>query len=102
LADDHRTLGDDGWVKEVLEDSDHKLEIESLDELIVRVCQQNDVTEAQLASRSRSHTNAKLRAEIALVATKYGIASVTEIARRFRRSQPVISRAMNRLWDRLA
>ena len=102
LADDHRTLGDDVWVKEVLEDSSHKLEIESLDELIARVCQQNDVTEAQLASRSRSRTNAKLRAEIALVATKNGIASVTEVARRFRRSQPVISRALNRLWDQLA
>lgn len=102
LADDHRALGDDAWLKEVLEDSDPKLEIESLDQLIARVCLRNDVTEVQLASRSHSHTNAKLRAEIALVATKYGIATVTEIARRFRRSQPVISRAMNRLWDQLA
>ncbi len=99
---DHRAFGDDEWLQEVLNVANSKPEFESLKQLIDMVCDQNAVTEDQLASKSRSRTNARLRAQIALVASDLGIATITEIARRFGRSQPVISRAVDRLRESLA
>ncbi len=100
-SNDHRVLGDDEWRDPVLGDANPKPEFESLDQLIDVVCRRYGVTEAQLATRSRSRANAKIRAEIALNAVDAGVATVTEIARRFGRSQPVISRAVSRLRDKM-
>jgi putative transposase len=98
---DNRALGDETWLNEVLRRADAKPEFESLDQLIDEVCDRNGVTEIQLASPSHSHANARLRAEIALVAMDFGLATMTEIARRFRRSLPVVSSAVSRLRSKL-
>lgn len=97
LTNDDMVLGDDTWVNEVLRRANAKPEFESLDHLIDEVCRQNGIREVQLLSRARSRPYAKLRAEIALVATDLNIATMTEVARRFGRSLPVISRAVGQL-----
>jgi len=97
---DDRVLGDDTWRHKVLKDLNSKPNIGNLDELVQRVCERNGVTEAGLASRSRKRKYSKVRAEIALIATEHSIATVTTIARRFGRTQPGLSRTMNRLRDR--
>lgn len=95
-GEDDRLLGDDGWQKQVLKDLHPQSQWESLDELIEQRCKQYGATETELASASRARDWADLRARIALEATENGLCSVTEIARRFGRSQPALSRAINR------
>lgn len=97
---DGRALGDDDWQREVLERLDTCHAPTSLDELVATICQQHRVTEVQLASSSRARRYSAIRAEIALAATARQVATVTDVARRFGRSQPGLSRAMNRLRAR--
>ena len=94
---DPRLLGDNEWLNKVLQRADVKPEFETLDQIVEEFCRRNGITEARLVSSSRSRTHARIRAEIALVATDCDIASMTEVAQRFRRSLPVISRAVARL-----
>lgn len=96
---DYRLLGDDMWLYDVLRRTDITRDFDSVDQVIDKICRQNNVTETILASPSRSRTNARIRAEIALVATDLGLASMTEIARRFGRSIPVVSKGVRRLRD---
>ena len=69
---------------------------ETLDQLIKRVCALHGVTEYELAAPSRARKLASIRTDIACEAVERRIATVSEVARRFHRSQPALSRAMNR------
>ncbi len=95
--DDSRVLGDDGWRREVLATAGAQPATTSLDDLVRVICNEYGVTEADLASRSRARAYSRIRARIALDASELGVATVTEVSRRFGRSQPGLSRAMNRL-----
>ena len=96
-SDDARVLGEDSWSNAVADKFvPHKDTIE-LDELIRRICQRRDVTVKELCSPSRERRLTEIRAEIALVASENGIATISEVARLFGRSQPVISRSVWRL-----
>ena len=95
-SEDDRSLGDDDWHKLVLKDVHPHSKWESLDQLIEQRCKEYGITETELVSASRARDRAALRARIALEATDCGLCSVTEIARRFARSQPALSRAINR------
>ena len=99
-ADDSRTLGPDGWLDRVLDNPVGQLATETLDELIRITCLRYSISERELQSPSRARNLAAIRAEIALTAVEKRIATVSEVARRFGRSQPSISRAMNRLRDK--
>lgn len=94
---DSRVLGDDGYRASVLEKLNYKPVKQSLDELVQSVCKQHEVSEDELAQPSRFRKHSKIRAEIGLLALEHGIASVTEVARRFGRSQPALSRTMTLL-----
>jgi DNA-binding transcriptional ArsR family regulator len=97
-----RVLGDDNWRSAVLNEFELKDErrLKSLDDIVREKCGQHSVTEAELAAPSRARQLARIRAEIALEATELGAASVTQIAQRFGRSQPALSRAVNSLRDK--
>lgn len=97
--DDDRILGDDTWRKKILNCTAPNPKIDTLDELVQRVCERNNVTEADLITRSRQRKYAAIRAEIAIEATEFSIATVTAVAQCFGRSQPSLSRTMNRLRD---
>ena len=96
---DERLLDSDEWVQPVLNDYDAIDLYRDLNEVVHDACQKHDVTETILTSRSRSRRHSRIRAEIALGATKNGCVSVTEVAKRFGRAHSGLSRAMNRLKD---
>ena len=97
IPDDERLLGDDAWIHSVLGRSNETIKYRNLDDVVNDACQRHHVTEALLASRSRSRRHSTIRAEIALTATEHGCATVTEVAQRFGRAHSGLSRAMNRL-----
>lgn len=99
IPGDGRILGDDEWTRSVLDRTGTATRHRDLDDFVDDACQRYGVTEALLASRSRSRRHSAIRTEIALAATEHGCATVTEIARRFGRAHSGLSRAMSRLRD---
>lgn len=98
VSDDNLVLDDETQQHQESESLDARsVSTRDLDALVQSVCEQYGVTEVDLASRSRARAYARVRARIALAALEQGIATVTEVARRFGRSQPALSRALNRL-----
>jgi hypothetical protein len=93
-------IGDDAWKSETLGKQAPRRRLGSLDELVAQACERHRVTEGQLRSRSRCRVHSAIRAEIALAAVDEGIATLTEVARRFGRAHSGLSRAVNRLRDR--
>jgi hypothetical protein len=76
--------------------------LQSLEQLIVEVCRIHRVHNlhmAVLSERSRCRKLARIRAEIALVASEQGIATITEVARQFGRAHLGLVRSVNRLRD---
>ena len=96
---DERLLGDDNWLQSVLTEFDAIDRHRNLDKIIEDTCQRHNVTEAMLASQSRSRRHSRIRAEIAVTASETRCATVTEVAKRFGRAHSGLSRAMNRLRD---
>ena len=80
---DERLLGSDEWAQSVLNDYDAVDRRRDLDDIVHDACQRHDVTEAILASRSRSRRHSRTRAEIALGARENGCATETGFAKRF-------------------
>jgi chromosomal replication initiation ATPase DnaA len=66
----------------------------SLDQIIESVCEKYGVTEQELDSASRKRTLTRVGAEIGFIARETGVATITEVARRFGRSQAGLSRAI--------
>lgn len=95
--DDSRVLGDNGFMDCLSKEPSNSAVSPTLDELIRQVCLKYQVLESEMASGSRSHHHSRIQAEIAILSLDNGIASVTEIARRFGRSQSSLSRAASRL-----
>lgn len=98
--EDDRIIGDDDWRHAVLDDVEIRQTRDTLDTLISRLCDENGISEDALTSTSRARKYAMVRAEITLLATEQGVATVTEIARRFGRSQPTLSRSVRLLRAR--
>jgi len=99
---DNRVLGADAWLASLQKDRPASQRTVSLDELISEACARHRVDETELAGSSRARKLVGIRAEIALAATTNGIATVSEVARRFGRAQPTLSRAMHRLKSKQA
>ncbi len=70
---------------------------ERLDQMIERLCDDHGYTEAELACSSQIRGRTHVRALITLEAMNKGLATVSELAIRFGRSQSALSRAMNKL-----
>ena len=98
-SSDDQLIGDDDWKTETLARHTAISAARSLDELVVEVCSSFGVNEAQLCSKSRQRRYSAIRAEIALSAVDEGIATISQVARRFGRAHSGLSRAVNRLRD---
>lgn len=94
---DHRVLGDDGFIASLEHDVAQPAVRQTLTELTQVICRQHDVSAAELKSSSRERKYSAVRAEIGLAAIENGIASNAEIARYFVRNQSGTSRAINQL-----
>ena len=97
LGDDCRVLGDEGFLGSLSIEQSKNSAPQTLDDLMRYVCLKHQVSETKLASGSRCHRYSRIQAEVALLSLDNGIASVTEVAQRFGRSQPSLSRAVSRL-----
>lgn len=94
---DDQLIGDDDWKTETLRRHTTKVVTRSLDDLVMELCDSFGVTEHQLRSKSRDRRYSIVRTEIALAAVDEGIATITEVARRFGRAHSGLSRSVNRL-----
>lgn len=94
---DDRVFGDDSWLIRQTDKESTPISSETLDQLIKRICEQHDVVETQLLAKHGPRHLSAIRAEIALSASELGLASISEVARRFNRSQPGLSRAVQKL-----
>jgi hypothetical protein len=72
-----------------------------LDTLIDQVAARYGVTRQDLESRSKQRSLTEARAEIARQAQDMGIATITDVARRFGRSTAAVSRGVSRLREEL-
>lgn len=97
---DDRVLGKKDWIETVVPNVGVSRANTNIDDLVDGYCRRHRVTEAALASASRSRKNSEIRARIAIAATEQRLATVTEIAKRFGRAHSGLSRAMNRLRDK--
>ena len=94
---DNRILGDDEFANSVAAEIHDRQIPDNLDEIIMRFCVKYDITEEELRSKSRLRRNARIRAEITLAAIEANTATLATMARRFKRSESVLSRSMARL-----
>ncbi len=74
--------------------------LRALDDVIAEVCGRSGVSENLLAAPGKGHALSALRGEIAGRAASEGIASITEVARRFNRDVSSLARAASR-WRQM-
>lgn len=98
--DDERLLGGDGFLDQVLSQAvqSRPLSLKSLDGLVASVCEAHGVVESELKDRTRTRRYAKIRAEIANKAIEAGVATLSQVARRFGRSDAVLCRSVKRYF----
>ncbi len=72
----------------------------TLNDVVAEVCQRSGVSEVLLAAPGKGHILSALRGEIAGRAASEGLASITEVARRFNRDVSSLARAASR-WRQM-
>jgi putative transposase len=97
---DDRVLGDDDYVESLDVELDCVPPTGDLGALVREYCQRYGVTENELVSGSKTRLHSKVRAEIGLAAIEGKVATLAEVAHRFRRSQSGMCRTINRLRNR--
>ncbi len=94
---DDRLLGDDTWLTKILANESRSAAPQTLDEIVSTVCEAHNLDEKSLSLPRGSHLHSEIRAKIAIQAVDNGVASISEVARRFNRSQSALSQVMRRL-----
>ena len=74
--------------------------LRTLNDVIAEVCRRSGVSEELLAAPGKGHILSALRGEIAGRASSEGLASITEVARRFNRDVSSLARAASR-WRQM-
>ena len=97
---DHRMLGEDNWLATVVGADSIAGATPSLQDIITAVCSAHQVEEAALALPRGPHEHSRIRAEIAIKAADTGAASISEVARHFKRTQSALSQAIKCLQAR--
>ncbi len=97
VATDERVAGDEQFVHALKNTSIVERPKRNLDQIISENCQKYSVTEAELTAPRRTRATARLRTIIASQAIQEGVATLAEIARRFKRSDASLSQAISRL-----
>ncbi len=97
---DDRVVGDDRFLEQVMERAVQPapLSLRSLDDVVASVCEAHGIREVELIDRTRTRRYAKIRAEIAKKAIEMGVATLSQVARRFGRSDAVICRSVKRYF----
>jgi hypothetical protein len=82
----------------VLERPVSQTRFSTLDDVVAVVCREHDIREAQLKDTTRNRRFAKIGAEIAKLAIEVSVATLSQVARRFGRSDAVICRSIRRYF----
>jgi putative transposase len=93
---DRRIIGSEGFLEMHASRPASPVKPSSIDELVARTCIEYQLSEDALASSNRARRHAEARACIAWRATNSGAATLAEVARRFKRTEPVLCRAVSR------
>jgi REP element-mobilizing transposase RayT len=96
---DSRVLGPDSFVEKVLllKPVTKKASLESV---VKYVCQERDITEDELGSKSRQRRNAEIRGIIGWLAVRLEISTLAAVAERFNRDLATVSRAVRNIEER--
>ena len=92
--EDERLLGNDDWLADVMDEEWPGRPQQTLNEIIEKICEAHAVNERALAAPRGPHLHSQIRAQIAVEAAQQGVATISEIARRFNRTQPAISQSI--------
>ena len=96
-----RILGDEKFAKKALKPAKPVIRPVTLNQLVKRVCREEGVKEAELATASRARTQSKIRQTITYLAMELDVASLTDMANRFNRDLTTMSRNQRYYRDRL-
>jgi hypothetical protein len=96
-TDDARVLGDDDWLSVNTDQETSTGSADTLEDLIEKICVQHGVVEGELLAKNGPHRFSSIRAEIALQASESELATISAVARRFNRSQPSLSRSVQKV-----
>jgi hypothetical protein len=99
ISNDGSAARDDEYDATIQRQDDDNTASQSLDQLIEEHCKRHNVCEDELASPRRTRRNARLRAEIAITAQRFGVATLHEVATRFNRSDSTLCHAIRHLLD---
>jgi putative transposase len=94
--DDARVLGEDRFLAQVLE-APLGLPPPTLDAIVDEVCARRGIREEDLGGPARARLPAQARGEIGWIARQTGAATLTEVARRFRRDIATLSQTVHRI-----
>jgi putative transposase len=98
---DQRAAGNEMWLEKVLSEEYTSPSKLTLNDIVSAACHVHDVKEAWLAATRGSHHYSEIRARIAIDATEAGVASISEVARRFNRSPSALSQSIKHLRTRI-
>ena len=96
-----RILGDSKFAKKALRPAKTSVSPVSLNQLVKRVCREEGVKEAELATQSRARDASRIRQTITYLATELDVASLTDMSKRFNRDLTTMSRNQRYYRDRL-
>jgi len=97
VSSDEINARDDDYDAAIQHQNGDSIARKSLGQLIDEHCSRHNVCEDELASPRRTRRNARLRAEIAITAQQFGVATLHEIATRFNRSDSTLCHAIRHL-----
>lgn len=96
-----RILGDEKFARKALKPTKPAVRLVTLNQLVKRVCREEGVKEAELATASRARAQSKIRQTITYLAMELDVASLTDMANRFNRDLTTMSRNQRYYRDRL-
>ena len=97
-----RILGDKRFARKALKPAKVVVKPVSLNQLVKRVCSEEGVKETALTTPSRARRESQIRQTITYLAMELDVASLTDLANRFKRDLTTMSRNQRYYRDRLA
>lgn len=100
-SEDGRILGDDKFARKALKPAKVVAKPVTLNQLVKRVCKEEGVKESELTNASRARAESQIRQTITYLAMELGVASLTDMAKRFGRDLTTMSRNQRYYRDKL-
>lgn len=96
-----RLLGDKKFMKKALKPVKPASKPVTLNQLVKRICKEEDVKESELTNSSRARAESRVRQTITYLAMELNVGSLTDLAKRFNRDLTTMSRNQRYYRDKL-